>query len=139
MKKYNSKIGNKILLVLIIVFGGISILMILTKTWLGLAAVILMIGFVGYVFLTTYYSISDQMLKVKCGFMVNKSIPIDSIIKISETNNPVSAPANSMDRLEIEYGAKDSILISPKDKVGFINHILSINHKIESTIDNNEL
>lgn len=139
MKRYNSKIGNKILLVIIIVFGVITILMVLTKIWLGLAAIILMIGFIVYIFLTTYYTISDRTLKVKCGFMINKSIPIDTILKISETNNPVSAPANSMDRLEISYGGKESILISPKDKIGFINHIRSINPKIESTIDDNEL
>lgn len=139
MKRYNSKIGKGLLIFLVAIFGGLSILMILTINWWGLTVVFLTAGFIAYTFLTTYYTISDHILKIKCGFMINKSIPINTIIKISETNNPVSSPANSIDRLEIKYGVQESILISPKDKVGFINHILSINPKIKSTIENNEL
>ena len=139
MKRYNSKIGKGLIIILAAVLGGVSILMILTINWWGLAVVSLTAGFIAYTFLTTYYTISDHILKIKCGFMINKSIPINDIIKISESNNPVSSPANSIDRLEIKYSIKESILISPKDKVGFINHIQSINPKIKLTIDINEL
>jgi len=71
--------------------------------------------------------------------MVNKTVPIDLIREISETNNPLSSPANSLDRLEIKYSSNGIILISPKDKSGFINQLIKINPNIELIIKNKEL
>ena len=66
-----------------------------------------------------------------CSFWVNRSITISSIKKIQETNNPLSAPAISLDRLEILYNQFDSIIISPKDKTSFVSHLIKLNPKIE--------
>lgn len=71
------------------------------------------------------------MLKVRSGFLYRKDIPIDSIRKIVETNNMISSPAVSLDRLEIFYNKFDSVLISPKDKAGFIALIQTINQNVE--------
>ncbi|MBU0474731.1 MAG: PH domain-containing protein [Bacteroidetes bacterium] len=139
MTKYNSKIGFGIVLFLIIVLGGISILMIYNKIWIGLAIVLLVMGFIGYIFITTYYLIIDKDLIIKSGFMVNKSVPIDSIWEISETNNPLSSPANSFDRLEIKYSRNETILISPKNKDGFSKQLVEINPKIKLLVKNNDL
>lgn len=123
MKKYYSKIGIGILLFLIIVIGGLSLIMIYQKAWAGLAINIGVSIFIGYIFSTTYYVIKNRELKVKSGIFVNKTIEIDSIKEISESRNPISSPANSLDRLEIIYNNTNSILISPKDKTGFISHL----------------
>ena len=139
MTRYNSKIGIGILLFLIIVLGGVSIPMIINKIWIGLAVILLVIGFIGYIFTTTYYLIEDKDLIIKSGFMVNKTISIDTIRKISESNNPLSSPANSLDRLEINYSRNGTILISPKNKAGFLNQIIEINPKIELKIKNEDL
>ena len=139
MTRYNSKIGFGILLFLVIVLGGVSIPMIINKIWIGLAVIIAVIGFIGYIFTTTYYLITDKDLKIKSGFMVNKTISIDTIREISESNNPLSSPANSLDRLEINYSPKGTILISPKNKVGFLNHLIEINPKIDLKIKNGDL
>jgi hypothetical protein len=64
-------------------------------------------------------------------FLFRKTVPIPGIRKISETHNPLSAPATSLDRLEIVFGRNDSILISPKQKLEFIKHIQSINPGVE--------
>ena len=58
------------------------------------------------------------------------TVTINSIRKIKETNNPISSPAASLDRIEVFYG-KQSVIISPKQKTEFINHLLSINPRIE--------
>ncbi|MGB5271042.1 MAG: PH domain-containing protein, partial [Eudoraea sp.] len=50
---------------------------------------------------------------------------------VSETNSIISAPAASFDRLEIIYNQHNSILISPRDKTEFIEHIKRINPQIE--------
>ena len=139
MTRYNSKIGIGILIFLIIVLGGVSIPMIIDRIWIKLAVIFAVIGFIGNIFTTTYYLIADKDLIIKSGFMVNKTISIDTIREISESNNPLSSPANSLDRLEINYSRKGTILISPKDKAGFLNHLIEINPKIDLKIKNGDL
>jgi len=63
--------------------------------------------------------------------LVNTKIPISSINTIKETDNIISSPAASLDRLEIFYGKYDSIIISPMDKNEFIQDLLKINPNIE--------
>lgn len=87
--------------------------------------------FVGHLFFTTCYVVEGNMLQVKSSILVNIKIDIGTIRKIKETNNPLSSPALSLDRLWIDYGKGGAVMISPKDKEGFIRHILQINPSIE--------
>lgn len=77
-------------------------------------------------------------MKIRCGFLFNKYIDIKTIKKITETNNPLSSPATSLDRLEITYGKFDSILILPKQKIEFINDIKSLNPNVEIKLKNKQ-
>lgn len=81
--------------------------------------------------LTTYYQIEDRVLRIKSGFLFNKTITIESIRKITSTKSALSSPATSPARLEIMYNKNDSIIISPKDKAGFINELKKIKPDIE--------
>ncbi len=56
---------------------------------------------------------------------------IEKIKSITKTNNPISAPAASFDRIEINYGEFNSVIISPKDKIGFIKELIKINPNID--------
>jgi hypothetical protein len=58
-------------------------------------------------------------------------IEISTIRKIYRTNNPLSSPALSLDRIAIVYNKFDEILISPKERNEFINELLKINPSIE--------
>lgn len=87
-------------------------------------------------FLTTYYIINGNDLIIKCGFLFNKTIKIDTIKKIEETNNLLSSPAASLDRIEIGYNQYDSVMISPKDKLDFINQLVTINENINVVLKN---
>ena len=138
MKKYYSKIGTGIILFLTIILGGILTLMISFKLWLGVIIILLVIGFVLYLFKTTYYIIDNNELIVRAGFVTNKTIKIESIRKISDSNNILSSPANSLDRIEISFNKYDNILISPKEKSLFIEHLNSINPNIEVKTKFNE-
>lgn len=131
MKKYKSKIGLGLALFLAVVLGGTSILMIIKQIWPAVIIDLVTIAFVSHMFLTTYYIINGNDLIVKCGFLINMTIKIDTIKKIEETNNPLSSPAASLDRIAIDYNESDSVMISPKDKMDFINQLLTINEKIE--------
>lgn len=131
MKKYPSKIGFGLVIFILAVVAGSTIPIISPPIWLGLIINVLLLISVAHLFKTTYYLIDGNSLIIKSSFLVNNKTDINRIKKISETNNPLSAPAASLDRLEIAYDKYGSILISPKDKSGFIDHITRLNPQIE--------
>ena len=57
-------------------------------------------------------------------------IDIHSIKRIYKTNNPMSSPALSLDRIAIVYNKYDEVLISPKLKKQFVDELLKINPSI---------
>jgi len=130
MKKYPSKIGVGLVIFMAAVLVGSTIPMLSPPIWVGLIINLLLFIFIGHLFLTTYYVIDGGSLRIKSSFLVNKKIDIKSVKQIAETNNILSAPATSLDRLEIVYGEHGSILISPKDKIGFIAHMTRLNPEI---------
>ena len=70
----------------------------------------------------TYYKVNDHQLLVKSGLFSWK-IPLSEIESIEPTHSFLSAPALSLDRLAIHYGDGNRVVVSPKDKQGFINAI----------------
>ena len=111
-----------------------AVLLLATSTshdrWIPLSILIMIILLGIYLSFTTHYTIDGKNLIVKSGFLVNKTIAISSIKKITETNSLLSAPAMSLDRLEISYGKFDDIIISPKEKQVFITHLLELHPAI---------
>lgn len=131
MKKYRSKIGAGIVLFIAIIIGSTSALMIVDRVWIGLMINMFVLGFIAYLFTSTYYIIKGNDLIVKSGFLYNKTIKIDRIKKIEETSNPISSPAASLDRLAIYYNKFDFVMISPRDKMDFIDQLVRNNEEIE--------
>ena len=74
MKKYKSKIGLGIVVIIAIVICSTSTIMIINHVWIGLIIILFVLGFISYMFMTTYYIINDNDLIVKCGFIINKTI-----------------------------------------------------------------
>ena len=73
-----------------------------------------------------YYEITAAKLIVRCGVVMRKEILLSSIVAARPTRNPLSAPAWSLDRLQIDYkkeGGIGSVLISPQDKPGFLREL----------------
>lgn len=131
MKKYRSKISAGLVFFIFVVLGGTSTIMIINNAWAGLVINLVVIGFIIYLFSSTYYIINQNDLIVKSGFIINLTIRIDKIKKIAETNNPLSSPATSLDRIAIYYNKSNSVMISPREKADFINKLLHINGQIE--------
>lgn len=131
MKKYPSKISYGLVLIILVIIIGSTIPIVSPPIWPGLLINLMVLVFISYLLLNTYYLISGNFLVVKSGFLVNKKIDINTIIIVSETNSIISAPAASFDRLDIVYKQHNSILISPRDKTEFINHLKRINPEIE--------
>jgi hypothetical protein len=131
MTNYKSKLCLELIIPISSIFGYALFELIAEKSWLGVLIMLLTISFILYTFLSINYKIEKENLNVKCTFVINENIEIKSIRKITETYNPLSSPAASIDRIEIFYNKFDSILISPKNKKDFIQDILKINPNIE--------
>lgn len=137
---YKSKVAWWLYLTLAICISPVFILAF-TENDFGWAFVInlLICGgvsfFILYLTWTTVYIIKEDTLHIKSGFLINKKVAIDTIKKIKETNNPLSAPALSLDRLMIT-ATNSNVLISPKEKSKFIAHLLKINPKIKVVYKN---
>lgn len=138
MKKiYKSKIGLELAIPLVLVFGTVLTLPINQEpSWIGIVILLPVILFVVHMFMTTNYTIDSDKLTIKCGFLYNKTIDIKTIKKITETNNPLSSPATSLDRLEINYGIFDTVIISPKQKREFVNDLTTLNTDIQVKLKN---
>jgi hypothetical protein len=130
MTTYRSKIGIELIIPLAIFFTWSLIHQINTKDWPGVAIILLTSTFFAHFLFTIYYQINSEILIVKCSFLINTSINIESIKTIRESGSILAAAAASLDRLEILYNENDSILISPGEKEKFIEHLLSINPNI---------
>jgi hypothetical protein len=131
MKNYKSKLGLELIIPISLIFGYALYELITEKSWIGVFIISLTILFILYTFLSINYKIEKENLNVKCTFLLNENIEINTIRKITETYNPLSSPAASIDRIEIFYNKFDSVLISPKKKQEFIEDILKINPNIE--------
>lgn len=133
---YRSKIGLGLVafvgIVLLIVFA----IMIVNQIWVGFLINLLATSFIFYTLLTTQYIISKDSLRIQSGFLYDETLTINNIISITETRNPSSSPAASLDRLELKLKNSYSILISPKEKNEFIDHILQINPAIIINVKN---
>jgi len=131
MKKFKSKLGFEFMIPIFGVLTFVLYTLIVTKALIGTGIISVLILFILYLFINTEYLISGENLNIKSGFLVNENININSIRKLSETNNTISSPAASIDRIEILYNKFDTILVSPKDKYEFIESLTEINKNIE--------
>ena len=97
---------------------------------IGLAIGSPMAIFILLLWINTKYYIRDEHIVIK-GVLKDTLIPIASISSLNLTRNPSSAPALSMDRIEIIYDNFDFVLISPLEKERFVEELLKINPKIK--------
>lgn len=72
-----------------------------------------------WLFRRTDYTITRDELIVRSGPM-RQTVPLSAIHAVTATRTMLSAPALSLDRLEVKYGSFGSIVISPRDKQGFV-------------------
>ena len=93
---------------------------------------IVALGLVLWSFGSTYYVIDGATLVAKSSFLTWR-IDIGSIVEITPTRSTASAPAMSLDRLAICYrkgGSLRTILVSPRDKGGFLHALRAVNPAI---------
>lgn len=95
-----------------------------TKGEIAMAIITLLVG-AGiplWLMLTTCYILSDTNLLVKSG-PFRWQLALKDIHHVAPTRNPLSSPALSLDRLKIDYGHYQSLMISPKNKTEFMQDL----------------
>ena len=115
-----------IVVMVLIISLGVSVRLVLQRSPAGYLRVIgvlaVGIGLPLWLLYTTQYLVKDEVLKIQSG-PFKWTIPITSISQVVETTNPLSSPALSLRRLEITYGESKTIMVSPKDREGFLEAI----------------
>jgi hypothetical protein len=85
-------------------------------------------AFILWVLYATYYTLTDCSLIIRSG-PFQWTMPLDAIIEIFPTHNPLSSPACSLDRLYIRYirpgGLRSGVMISPQDKAVFLADLVA--------------
>ncbi|MBE1615206.1 PH domain-containing protein [Flavobacterium sp. SaA2.13] len=128
MQVYKSKIDTWLLAVVFVPLLAILFQALVTFTWALFAFIAVIIVLMIYMFTKTMYVINNDSLQIKMGIIEYQQVKISDITSVKRTNNPVSAPALSLKRLEVRYGNRfDYLLISPKDRDAFIANLLEIN------------
>jgi hypothetical protein len=129
---FKSKIDTWLILVMALATGAPVALSLMSEPkWPGVIITLPIMLFFAYSVFTIRYTITADGLLIQSGVYNFKPIPVSDIRRIEETRSILSSPAASLDRLEIVYNRFDSVIISPKDKAGLIDALLSINPAIE--------
>lgn len=126
MKVYRSKIDWWLIIIIFIVFCYPMIEGILSKYYVMFSVSFGVLSLVFLMFKSIKYKIDGENLQIWW-----TKIDIKSIRKIYSTNNPLSSPALSLDRIAVVYNKYDEVLISPKERADFIQELLKINPNIE--------
>jgi hypothetical protein len=86
----------------------------------------------------TRYEVTPPDLIVRFGPFSSK-VPLDAIVEVFPSRNPMSAPAPSLDRLRINYRRKNGkmwfALISPQDKEAFVRDLAGAAPQLHSAAD----
>lgn len=90
------------------------------KQWLILMGLILPIS-LRLIAFPIRYTFRNEELTILCGLMKMK-VPYRSIQSVEPTRSPISAPAFSLDRLNIKHD-KGSVMVSPNDKPAFLSEL----------------
>ncbi len=95
---------------------------------LGIGGIVMCLA-VLFISLPTRYAIDNDQLLVQAG-PFHWRIPVEKILTVHHTNNPLGAPAWSLKRLNVRYidkkGKETFVLISPKKRKEFMEHLLKI-------------
>ncbi|MBU3823866.1 MAG: PH domain-containing protein [Candidatus Oceanisphaera merdipullorum] len=126
---YKSKIDSLLIAVLIsaivlCIYVSVTVLSSGSSAtwWVILIVVSLGIGLPLWLLVGTRYTLDSKLLLVQSG-PFKWRIPVVEITNITPTKDPLSSPALSLDRLRIDYGRSNMLMISPRDKERFLKDL----------------
>ncbi|OUN70579.1 PH domain-containing protein [Barnesiella sp. An55] len=127
---YRSGISWGLVALIALVLLPVYALMIYLSVWIGLALLVILTVFIVDTLVNTRYTIEGKTLQVQCGIFDKKQFDIDRITEIARTTSLESAPAASMDRIQLRLEKRQRLILSPRQQQVFIDHLLRINPRI---------
>jgi len=134
-KVYHTKIDWWIALILasaVVITSASGVALLVNLPADGFPAILIAVAsfavaaFVAWIPFSTYYTITSADLLVRSACF-RWRIPLDRIVEVFPTRNPLSSPACSLDRLRVNYkrasGRTWWVMISPKEKEQFLNDL----------------
>jgi hypothetical protein len=119
---YPSKVDSWVGIVLALVPAGLLLEAVFLRSLLvGMAAATVPLVY-ALVLFPTNYELTPDALKVRSG-VIRTSIPYQEIRRVRASRSWLSAPALSLDRLEITYGSSRTTLVSPRDRTAFLRDL----------------
>jgi hypothetical protein len=124
---FRSKLDVWLVLVIVGGFASVGVApAVASASWVALVVAApcaaLGAGFAAWLYRSTSYTFSESELWVRSsGF--SWRVPLRAIRAVTPTHNPLSSPALSLDRLRIDYGSSESIMVSPADRELFLQEL----------------
>jgi membrane protein YdbS with pleckstrin-like domain len=119
---YCTKVDNWIGLVLGLVPIGLVLEAIFLRSLVVAAVAASVLVVYRLVVFPTNYKLGPDTLKIRSG-IIRTSIPYQEIRRVRASSSWLSAPALSLDRLEITYGAARKTFVSPRDRTAFLRDL----------------
>jgi membrane protein YdbS with pleckstrin-like domain len=119
---YGTKVDSWIGLVLWLVPIGLVFEAIFLRSRVVAAVAVSVLVVYWLVIFPTNYELGPDTLKIRSG-VIRTAIPYQEIHRVRASNSWLSAPALSLDRLEITYGAARKTLASPRDRTAFLRDL----------------
>lgn len=86
---------------------------------LASATALVAVGLPVWLLVSTCYRVNAGTLEVRSG-PFRWTIALNEIAEVRSSRSALSSPALSLDRLEVRYGGGRRILLSPRDRQGFL-------------------
>lgn len=119
--RFPTKVDWWILVSVLMAPLGIGVAAIATKDPMILWSLAGVVAIMGALCWPCDYTFAEDALVIRSG-LIKWKVPYAAIDRAEPTNNPLSAPAWSLDRVAIVYGKK-SILISPVRQDEFLTEL----------------
>lgn len=126
---YKTRIDTWLLVVLLAAMGlallaALEVIVVADRSawWIAPIAAVLGVGLPAWLLLDTKYRLDDKELRISSG-PFRWRVLLSTIQSVEPSTNPIASPALSLDRLRIDYGAGQTVYISPRDREAFISEL----------------
>lgn len=130
---FKSKVDAWLVVLIVLIglgTGAIALLETDTGSWIAVAVIVVICTAVLSMLYSIRYVVIGTQLQIFYTRKISSSYDLRELKSLRPTHNPLSAPAASLDRLELKFTRYRDILISPKDKAGFIALVKAINPEV---------
>lgn len=98
----------------------------LVRSWVAVVALAVTAMVVGTIWFGTVYEIRGRFLEIRIGPVRMPARDLASLRRVRRSRSLVAAPANSLDRLELEFGEGETLLVSPHRESLFLDELRAL-------------